>query len=188
MAEIIHPLGHSNHPTDGFLELLTRHGIQEVIDVRSTPYSRFAPQFNMKRLAPALAQADIQYIFLGHQLGGRPNNPAHYDHSGKAQYQLMATTPQFRAGIDHVINATTRRRTTILCSERDPLSCHRTLLVSRELALQGFDIRHILPTGEWEDHRKSIDQLAQLLGLTGKNHLDRAIDLQSARVAYVRRQ
>ncbi len=91
-------IGHSNHPLEKFLALLERHGVNQAVDVRSTPFSRFAPQFNRKNLAVQLGRARMEYAFLGPELGGRPADPAHYDENGRARYNLMAETPAFQRG------------------------------------------------------------------------------------------
>src|SRR5262245_33658538 len=117
-------IGHSNHPIDRFLELLNRAGATAVADVRSRPVSRFAPQFNREALTQFLAAKHVPYRFLGNALGGRPASPDLFT-GGIADYEKMATQPEFRAAIERIIDASSRYRIALMCSEADPLDCHR---------------------------------------------------------------
>src|SRR3954447_19294557 len=93
-------IGHSNHPFEMFAELLAEPRIEFVADVRSYPYSRFAPQYNGEDLQTALRARGIGYVFLGEELGGRPSADEHYDAEGYALYGPMSQEPLFRAAID----------------------------------------------------------------------------------------
>ena len=123
---MIHTIGHSNHPIERFVGLLLPHGITAVADVRSTPYSRFNPQFRREKLQASLADASIQYVFLGEELGARSSDPACYDASGRVSYAKLAQTPLFRKGIERLKGGMTQFRISIMCAEREPLDCHRT--------------------------------------------------------------
>jgi uncharacterized protein (DUF488 family) len=158
-------IGHSRHPLARFLALLEGAGANSVADVRSAPMSRFSPQFNRAALAASLAARDIGYAFLGKELGGRPESAALYT-NGVADYEKMAATPAFRAGIEWLIEEAARARVAVMCSEADPLDCHRCLLVARALAARGIDIGHILGSGEVMPHESVEDGLLALSGLT----------------------
>jgi uncharacterized protein (DUF488 family) len=140
-------IGHSNHDLDGFLALLATERIETVVDVRSHPYSRFAPHFNREPLASAIAATGISYRFAGEALGGRPEDPAHYDAEGHALYGPMAELPAFRAAINAVLAAAPTQRLALLCACGRPDDCHRRLLVGRVLASHGATLRHIGPDG-----------------------------------------
>ena len=129
-------IGHSRHPLARFIGLLEGAGATAVADVRSAPVSRFSPHFNKAALAAALAARRIDYIFLGNKLGGRPGQPAMYT-KGVADYGKMAASNEFRAGIALLTEAAGRHRVAAMCSEADPLDCHRCLLVARALARDG---------------------------------------------------
>jgi uncharacterized protein (DUF488 family) len=148
---VVYTIGHSNHPIERFLELLRGAGITAVADVRSVPYSRRWPQFGRPRLERSLAAAGIAYVYLGAELGGRPADPALL-RDGKPDYERMAGTPAFRSGIDRVIDGARRYRIALMCAEREPLDCHRFLLVSRQLCARGVTPRHILTDGSIEPH------------------------------------
>lgn len=155
-------LGHSNHPPEAFVSLLVRHGVDEVIDVRSAPYSRYAPQFNHEGLQRMLDDIGIGYTYLGGELGGRPTDRACYDADGRVRYDLVAETDLFDDGIRRVIRASDERRIALLCTEKEPLECHRTLLISRVLHERGVSIAHILADGILEDHADAMLRLVEI--------------------------
>ena len=147
-------VGHSNHPFDAFRRLLEAEGIEVVADVRSSPYSRFAPQFNREDLERALRDAGLRYLFLGEALGGRPAREEHYDAEGHALYGPMSEEPSFQAAIDRLLAGAQTHRIALLCSEAHPRDCHRRLLVGKVLAERGIALRHILPGGLVELERE----------------------------------
>jgi uncharacterized protein (DUF488 family) len=141
-------IGHSNHPIGHFLALLARHDVETVADVRSVPYSRFAPQYRKRTLAEALAARDIGYLFLGEELGGKP--PRGEVVAARLDYATRIREPAFQAGIAQLLATARQARVALLCRERDPLECHRLHLICRYLAPRDLDIRHILPDGRIE--------------------------------------
>ncbi len=149
---VLYTIGHSNHEQDYFCELLLQHGIDVLADVRSSPYSRYTSQFNTEQLKTALAAKGIRYVFLGDQLGGRPTAAEHYDQQGHALYHRMARSETFRQGIERLVVGMQKYRVAIMCSEEDPSVCHRFLLVSRVMADQGTEIRHIRGDGSLASH------------------------------------
>ena len=142
---LLFTIGHSNHALEPFLGLLHRHGIEIVADVRSRPHSRFVPHFSKERLARALAEAGMGYLFLGRELGGKPAKgevPAVApDYAGRVR------EPEFRAGIEQLLGAAREQRVAMLCRERDPLDCHRLHLICRHVKPLAGEIGHILPDG-----------------------------------------
>jgi uncharacterized protein (DUF488 family) len=144
-------IGHSNHAWATFIALIEGARVSVIADVRSRPVSRFVPHFNREPLKAALAVHGISYLFLGRELGGRPDDPALIK-NGKPDYAAMARTPAFAAGLARVIETSTNERVALLCAERDPLDCHRFRLIARELAAQQLDVAHILSSGEIESH------------------------------------
>jgi uncharacterized protein (DUF488 family) len=190
---MIYTIGHSNHPMDRFIALLQQPGIDAVADVRSTPYSRFNPQFNKERLQASLATAGIRYVFLGEELGARSKDPACYDAEGRVSYARLASTELFRHGLERLLAGRRDHRIAIMCAEREPLDCHRTILVARELERAGVPVTHILPDGTLEPNRHALQRLAADLKLVGTDLfrgtdelLEDAYDKQGSRIAYVR--
>jgi uncharacterized protein (DUF488 family) len=140
-------IGHSNHSLATFVDLLRTHDIEFVVDVRSYPYSRYAPHFSLPQLEAALRAEGVGYLFLGQELGGRPSVDEHYDDDGHALYEPMSREPGFAAGIERVLSGARRYCIALVCSEGDPEECHRRLLVGRVLADRGVELRHILADG-----------------------------------------
>ena len=165
MSATQHPvltIGHSNHSLEAFLELLRTHGIDEVADVRSSPYSRYTPHFGHRVLAEALESAGIGYAFLGGELGGRPRDRSCYDAEGRVRYDRLAESDEFDDGIRQIVHGADERRIVLMCAEKEPLDCHRTLLVARALVDREVDVAHIHADGSLEEHAAAMDRLVSL--------------------------
>ena len=171
----IFTVGHSNHSLDGFLALLSKHRVTAVVDVRSAPYSRFRPHFNRDALATALEDRNIGYAYLGRELGGRPDDPACYE-EGRVSYERIARTARFRSGLARVAETAARGRVALMCAEKEPLDCHRTLLVARVLDVDGTRVVHILPDGSEEPHAETMERLMTMVGLNPGGDLFRSPD------------
>ena len=169
MTKTVYTIGHSNGTAERLVGLLIQHGVGTVADVRSQPYSRFNPQFNREDLARVLKASRLEYLFLGHELGARSSTSACY-RDGRAQYSLIAKTPLFEQGIERLRAAMEDRRVAILCAEKEPLVCHRSILIGRYLHEKSFDVRHILEDGSLEDQPTSLLRLLALHGMQ-ENHL-----------------
>jgi uncharacterized protein (DUF488 family) len=189
---IVFTLGHSNHPIEHFLSLLRPHGIQVVADVRSTPFSRFNPQYNRQRLEESLRSEGIDYLFLGEELGARSSDPNCYV-GDRVSYSKLAATESFKRGLRRVIEDSRTRRVALMCAEREPLDCHRTILVSRELAREHVPVIHIRADGTLEDHRHVMQRLVAALDLgdpdlfvTPDDQFEAAYEAQGRKIAYAR--
>ncbi len=160
-------LGHSNHSFDDFVCLLANEEIEFVADVRSFPYSRFAPHFNRDHLEVGLRERGVRYVFFGEELGGRPSRDDHYDAEGHALYGAMSQAPSFVAAVDRLVVGSARHRIALVCSEGDPQNCHRRLLVGKVLTDRGVELRHILPSGSVRRERSVVlngDEQCALFG------------------------
>jgi uncharacterized protein (DUF488 family) len=144
---VIWTVGHSNHELDEFARLVMSERIEFLVDVRSFPYSRFAPHFNRDEIEAGMARRGVGYLFLGEELGGRPAREEHYDAEGHALYGPMSEEEAFTAAVERLVAGARRHRIALLCSEGNPQHCHRRLLVGKVLADQGVELRHILPDG-----------------------------------------
>lgn len=140
-------VGHSRHELPALLGVLRGPGIQVVADIRSQPFSRYNPQFNREKFSAALAEAGLEYLFLGAELGGRPPEPEFYDTAGHVRYARLARTERFNAGLRRLLAESDQHRVAMLCSEEDPQRCHRRLLVTRVLTARGIPVRHIRGDG-----------------------------------------
>jgi uncharacterized protein (DUF488 family) len=154
-------IGHSNIPAGRFLSMLRDAGVNAIADVRSTPFSRFFPWFSAKNLAPLLAQENMLYLPYGELLGGRPRDASLYC-DGVANYDAMARQPEFEAGLERLRADAMRCRVCLMCAEREPLDCHRCLLVARALAGRGLAVGHILHDGTIEPHSATEQRLLEL--------------------------
>jgi uncharacterized protein (DUF488 family) len=183
-------IGHSNHPIARFVSLLRTHRVTAIADVRSSPYSRPNPQFNRALLQQSLKAQGIAYVFLGRELGGRPEDPSCYV-DGKVQYRRLAETPLFKKGLGRIRKGARSHRIALLCAEAEPLVCHRTILVAQELALTGLRVSHVHPDNSLESHAEAMSRLVGLLGLADKDLyrseeeiVADACALQAKRIAY----
>jgi uncharacterized protein (DUF488 family) len=161
-------IGHSSHTMEHFLGLLREAGVTAVADVRSAPHSRHVPQFNHDALKAALREAGIAHVYLGRELGGRPQNKAQY-RDGVADYEKIAASDAFQAGLQRVLDGAAAHRIALMCAEQLPLDCHRCLLVGRALAARGVRVCHLLADGSTATQ---ADIEAELLRRTGRDKDD----------------
>jgi uncharacterized protein (DUF488 family) len=153
----IYTIGHSNVPAKNIVELIKQHGIQVIVDVRSSPYSKFVPQFNREMFQIILQKEELDYKFAGEYLGGRPKDPTcykngqlpdgHADFLHLVDYPAVMTKEWYQKGIQHLLEIARRKPTAILCSEEDPANCHRQHLISQTLLKQGIEVLHIRADG-----------------------------------------
>lgn len=143
----IYTIGHSAHSCEKLAELLRDGHIEVVVDTRSAPYSRFAPQFDREVMQRSLTGSGIRYLFLGAELGGRPKSREYYDAHGHVLYGRMTMDSAFMKGIERLERGIAEFRVALLCGEEDPAHCHRRLLVGRVLAERGHELLHIRGDG-----------------------------------------
>lgn len=160
-------VGHSNQSLPQLIAQLQSQGVNAVADVRSIPFSRRLPQFNRPELEAELPRQGLTYVFLGEELGARRDEPEAYD-GLQAAYERVAKLPAFQRGLDRVISGVTKGLTlALLCAERDPLTCHRAVLVSRHLSNHGLDVEHIHGDGRLESHAALELRMQQALHRLG---------------------
>ena len=164
MSRKLFTIGHSNLSLEEFVGLLKKHEITALADVRSHPYSRYLPHFNLAALKSALPNAGISYVFLGRELGARPDNPDCYV-EGKAVYENIAATELFSQGIDRIVKGSQNYTIALMCAEKDPIDCHRTILVCNHLRQFDLDINHILRDGNLQSHQQLENRLLDLYQL-----------------------
>ena len=146
---MIKTVGHSNHPIERFVDLLRNGGIELLVDVRSVPYSRRFPQFGREKLAKSLEDAGISYAWEGDALGGKSGG----------SYTAAAARPEFDAALGRLIERSTDKTVCLMCAEKEPLDCHRTVLVSRRLAERGVAVEHLLADGGVRPHAEIEETL-----------------------------
>lgn len=186
---ILFTIGHSTRTLDEFVSLLKQNQINAVADVRSSPFSRHMPHFNRDALQESLKLYGIQYVFLGDELGARREEQECYV-GGVAKYELIEKTAAFAEGLERIRKGASKFRIAMMCAEKDPLTCHRTILVARALRDE-YELRHIVT----EDKVFSQDELEQeLLARWNMSHpelfqepgevLEEAYRRQSDEIAY----
>jgi len=183
-------IGHSNHSLEKLIALLNKYSITAICDVRSHPYSKHNPQFNREHIQSEFKRHGILYVFLGKELGPRSEDPACYA-NGKVQYHLLAQSRKFQQGLERLKKGMQSFRLAILCAEKDPIMCHRTILVCRHLQSEDIEIKHILEDGSFESHVDAERRLMQLLKIpqlqlfeSTEELIQRAYDIQSEKIAF----
>jgi uncharacterized protein (DUF488 family) len=156
-------IGHSAYSWERFITLVRNAGITAIADVRTSPYSRFSPHFNRDEVRDELRLDGISYVFLGKELGGRPAGQRFYC-EGVADYEKMAHTKDFKKGLERVIEGATKYKIALMCSEQDPMDCHRCLLVGRALAERGVQVAHIQGDGVIATQEQIENRLLELSG------------------------
>lgn len=155
---VLYTIGHSNQTMERFLDLLGQHGIEAIADVRSSPYCRYATHFSKHSLKPELRERGIAYVFLGHELGARREEEECY-REGKVEFERVAATPAFQKGLARLLKGASKMTVAVLCAEKDPLTCHRAILIARHASGLVSNIRHILPDGSIETHAEAEQRL-----------------------------
>jgi uncharacterized protein (DUF488 family) len=142
-------LGYGTRSWDEAFGLLKLHGIGYVVDLRSVPWSRYRPEFSQDQLAAALRTHGIGYVFMGKELGGRPDDPSCYDEEGRVDYRACERRPAFRKGIKRLHDAWNEGHAlALMCSEGRPETCHRVKLVAPALVAAGVEVLHLDEQGE----------------------------------------
>ena len=142
----IFTIGHSVHSAGEFIALLQMHLIDVVVDVRSSPYSQYTPQHNREMIQETMEKVGIRYLYLGAELGARRDEEEAYD-GDLARYELIRQLPGFKNGIERVREGMQQYRIALMCAEKDPCDCHRSVLVTRVFHEEGVEIAHILEDG-----------------------------------------
>jgi uncharacterized protein (DUF488 family) len=188
----IYTIGYVSFTVEAFLETLRRHEITMVADVRSRPYSQYRPEFNRDTLRAFLAADGIVYAFLGDECGARIDAPECYV-GGKVDFNRVKDHPRFQEGLKRLASEMKSHRIAILCAEKDPMTCHRTILVARRLAelSDAIVVKHILADGSVENHREMEQRLLKAHKLdrpdlfrSEAERLEEAYDHQGAKIAY----
>lgn len=184
-------IGHSTRAIEEFIGLLRENGVTAVADVRSSPYSRHSPQFNADALQRSLRDHQVHYVSLGEELGARRDEPECYVED-VAAYPLIAKTAAFARGMERLRTGLKSQQIALLCAERDPLTCHRMILVCRHLR-EECEIVHIIGAGENEGQASAEARLLKVVGLPDRDLfrdredlIDEAYSIQGDQIAFRR--
>lgn len=184
-------LGYATHSIEEFIALLKRHGVTAVADVRSQPYSRVL-EFGREALAAALKASGIEYMFLGRELGARRDEKDCYV-NGQVVYERVAELRLFQEGLTRLARAAAKFNVAVMCAEKDPIDCHRTVLICRRLRKLGFSIQHILADGSLEEHESTEKRLVEQthlgatlfdFGLPFAERVERAYEARGREIAH----
>ena len=183
-------IGHSTRSLDEFVELLRLHDVTAIADVRSQPYSRHTAHFNRETLKAVLGEIGIEYVFMGEELGARRSESCCYV-DGQAKYTLIEATPLFQAGLERLRKGISKYRISLMCAEKDPVTCHRSILVAKALRAD-CDIQHIIAADNLESHNEAEQRLLRIWKMDGRDLfqepeelLEDAYRKQAEEIAYV---
>ncbi|HXJ95977.1 MAG TPA: DUF488 domain-containing protein [Terriglobia bacterium] len=188
-------IGHSNFELEVFLGMLHSQHVELLIDVRSRPQSGRFPQFSQPGFQAAVEKAGVSYLFLGEELGGRPDDADVYRQDGVVDYVLRRKSYAFCSGVERVLSEAGSRSVALLCAEEDPLECHRFLMICPELVARAARPIHIRKGGKLETQEDAENRLLQCNGLGGfavnslfpdarRDALEDAYRLQSGKFAF----
>jgi uncharacterized protein (DUF488 family) len=186
----IYTIGHSNHEIETFINLLKTAKIDMIVDVRSAPFSKMYPHFNRDTLESVLKDNKIGYLFLGDLIGGRSRNRSDYE-NGQVVYSRLASKDDYQATIKRVLDGSAKFQIALMCSEKEPLDCHRTLLVSQSLSDRGVEVAHIHADGKIESQSDVLNRLLRNYNLDAPDlfgvetdRLQEALLKQEKKIAY----
>ena len=189
--KIIHTIGYAAHNVESFIAALKKFNITAIADVRSQPYSKFKPEFNKEILKKVLVNNGIEYVFLGDNIGARIKAPECYK-NGQVDYELISKHPLFQEGIDRLLKGMEKFSIALMCAEKDPINCHRTILICKHLKRYQLQIYHILDANTLESHSETEFRLMKLfhleqpdLFMKDSERLAEAYFRQEEKIAYV---
>ena len=189
----LYTIGYATKPLDTFLQQLHHYGVSAVADVRSVPYSKVFHDYHRESLQRSLQRAGIAYVWLGEELGPRSKDAAHYNADGQVQFARLMASHLFLRGIARLQQGQQKGfRIALVCAEKDPAVCHRSLLIGHYWARQGgVGPVHICHDGSTESQSELEQRLRQLHGAgddlfaSGQEQVERAWDQQCKQCAYV---
>lgn len=189
-------IGHGRTDLRTFILTLLKYKVNCIVDVRSSPYSKYSPQFNREAFQPELAKHNISYKWFGKSLGGRPDDPSVYDNDGIVDYERLVRTKVFSDGLQQLEELSIPFNVAIMCSEHDAMKCHRFLAISRELSRRGYrvyhivDLKQIVKQPEMEDKLMKIhfgENIQMDLFSSNDDTLEQSYNKQSKNCAYRRK-
>lgn len=189
----LYTIGHSQHPFDFFLQLLKAYNVNYILDVRSTPYSKYAEAYNRNKVEKRLQRHEIRYWFMGNFFGARPSKRELYSKDGYLDFEKVMKSEQFQKGMDSVFKGLNLgNNIALMCTEKDPMDCHRAIMVARAFSLEGMDVKHILQDGQIQTQQELDERLLDKYfpnrtQLTLFNYNDIHNYAEDIRLAYIER-
>jgi len=171
-SSTIYSIGHGSKKIEVFLEELKKFGIEYIVDVRTTPFSKWNPHFNQDELKFVLKENGIGYIYLGEQIGGLPSDKSCYTEEGKVDYLLLKDKDFFKEGLNRLITANFKNiKIATMCSETKPEECHRSKLIGKELLLKNINMKHIINSNKIKTQKQINEDLFGLFSNSDDFHL-----------------
>jgi uncharacterized protein (DUF488 family) len=166
----LYTIGYSGFTIGEFITTLKNNSINAIADVRSMPYSKHRPEFNSDKLKIELKRNGIEYVFLGDLCGARINDKECY-RNGKADYDLIAKNPKFIEGLNRIKKGMAKYRIALLCAEKDPVYCHRMILICRNLKSHDINILHIVSPEIIQTQNECEERLLKIFKLVSRQSL-----------------
>ncbi|MDV3427081.1 MAG: DUF488 domain-containing protein [Bacillota bacterium] len=165
MGRICYTIGHSTRDINEFLEILIKNKINCIVDVRSTPYSAsiYAASYNQNNIKSELKRHKINYIYMGDELGARRTDRNLYDEFDKVDFEKVKLCQEYKSGIDRIIDGIDKGYTiAVMCTEKDPIKCHRTILISYSLSKKGVNVIHLVDEHTCKNQNDIEEELLKL--------------------------
>ena len=154
MTSTIFTIGYAGFRVHEFVDALSFHGVSAVIDVRSVPFSRYAPKYDAPVISKRLESRNICYRHLPREFGSRQQDRSFYNPKGYVDFEKFAKSGQFQEGVNKVLAGMNDYVFAFMCAEKDPINCHRAILVAREFHKRKKKVIHIMPYGESITHQE----------------------------------
>ncbi len=198
MERTLLSIGHSQHRVDFFISLLKSHNVNYILDVRSIPYSQFAADYNRERIKAALQSNGIKYAFMGNYFGARPTDTSLYSPNGYLDFDKVADSLNFRKAFDSVAKGVEQGyKIAFMCTEKDPIECHRAILVTNAFFKAGYSIEHIMPDNTVQTQQDINERLLDMYysdrnqlslfaseNLSAEQYLSEAYKKQNEKIGY----
>ena len=156
-------IGHSQYTPEYFIKLLEKHNVNYILDVRSTPYSKYAQQFNKENIYIFLKKHGMMYAYMGKYFGARPVESFLYHEEGYLDFEKVIRGERFHIGAENVILGLAQgNNIAFMCTEKDPMDCHRAIMVARAFDLKGIEVNHILSNGKLQTQRELENRLLDM--------------------------
>jgi len=157
---MLYTIGHSNHQIDFFLYLLKKYNIQYVIDVRTSPFCKYTKQYDRWNIEKTLKENNIIYCFMGEFFGAKRKEKELYTAEGYLDFEKTTESEKFLLGFNNILKGLQDDyNVALMCSEKDPKDCHRSIMISKKFLEAGFEANHILPDGKIKTQKELEKEL-----------------------------
>lgn len=161
----VYTIGYTAFDQEQMIKTLKKYNIHCLIDVRTVPASARLPQYSRPVLEAVLKKAGIRYRHYP-EFGARQEDSKWYNAEGYLDFERYMESEAFQSGI-HKVQEGMRLgyRFTLMCAEKDPINCHRAIMVARGFSKAGNDVAHICVDSMGKDYLESQQELERRLML-----------------------